>query len=624
VCAYLTAFLAAYPRSWLDRSLAQLPLPPVAVPHNQAIALLLSQAAVAERRLDDKRLLELARRLAAAPALTVDTAEAFGAALEPLVDVLRYATGLRSVSFGGRAFPNFWKRIGAIVAANPHIRALEVADVARPKHFKNFLTMLRKGNAVTDLAFTDVRFDADMVAELLTQLPALPVTRLRFFSPQFASAVLPQVALHPGCFASLRALVVSDEELQLDSMRLMVRAVANSPLDSLAVRDIPVDTAAFFCAISEVADAMRIAELDLTGTTCGAAYAGDARFPDSLATLRLSYVTWEKESLATLLGKQVFPEGIAIDCSRAILSKSQISHLVKGLTVDPPGSQITAIVWNDNPLFVRLMRYFSRLPNLTKLYINRCSIPKGEVSDIIAPLIEVISVPSLVKFKAISTFAELKPYWLLAIKDALAQHPALAIIDISGNPIGDEGMSALLDVLSRNPRISALGCDGMGLSSHHKLIDFFNFLASRPSLRKVKPPKKEIARLTSRCGQKARLEMKAMWKRLHAQIAASQPQGNSTKDESETDLSTIGTSDSPLGAQSLSSPLREASWVFDAEIPCDSSAQEWERLRTRFSYEAITGVAVAPPATVAPRHVRAASSPSVLRSFTNLDLEGLT
>jgi hypothetical protein len=54
----------------------------------------------------------------------------------------------------------------------------------------------------------------------------------------------------------------------------------------------------------------------------------------------------------------------------------------------------------------------------------------------------------------------------------------------------------------------------------------------------------------------------------------------------------------------LAMPMSEdLPWGFDFGIQNHVNAQEWESLRRKFSYEAITGL------TVAPRHVRAASTP---------------
>jgi hypothetical protein len=220
-----------------------------------------------------------------------------------------------------------------------------------------------------------------------------------------------------------------------------------------------------------------------------------------------------------------------------------------------------------------------------------------------------------VKFKAVKSFASLKPAWLTGLKDAFSQHQTLRVLDVSANPVGDDGQWAIQEIVSSNPQLSSLGFDGIEVSSPPKLIELFNFLAHHQGLKKVKRPKKEIERLTAKCGHKAGLEMKAMWKRLHAQIAGSRPsQTSHTTEDLSTDASTVGTTDTTSVSRLSFSVAQTVSWTYDLPAPNDPYALEWESLRRKFSYETITGV------VVAPKHVRAASSPSTLVHFSDVDL----
>ena len=182
---------------------------------------------------------------------------------------------------------------------------------------------------------------------------------------------------------------------------------------------------------------------------------------------------------------------------------------------------------------------------------------------------------------------------LRELKDVLSKHPTLTNLDISGNAIGDAGLTILGEVLRSNKKLAKVAFDEANLSNADVLIGFFNGLDSLDGLHDISRPAKEMARLADKNGKTKARELKESWAKV------SDKRGDSDLARDEDSTGTDASSVLPSDAQSVTTAAQqylEASWDVHIGVDYDGAVGEWEALRQQYSYAKITGVSSVQPA----------------------------
>jgi hypothetical protein len=570
IVSYLKIFMAKFPEFKYDQLPERVVLRELTDLPPQVVSLLLSEAYSQGRRLDEKGMMKFAKLQKRSKELRIDASQPFDASLVPLMGVLVHTTEIEALHFGGKTFEDLWGRLGAIIEGNRGITPVCVFDQRKREKFDVFIKQVKHSRELTGLGFRDVLFKdrmANSVGKLLKKRPGI---HLSFTACQFAVTILPVLEMFAGCLETIRSLTLAEEPLLAGSPVPLLRALGNSWLESLSLRDAQLDINLFFTQLNEVSRALPgLTALDLSGNVIGMAYTGDWKLPARLATLALRRVTWEGKSLLAFLTKQAFPTSeMWVDLSMAGISEAQTFSLAQELPPEMASPPFVELLWEGNPLYVKLVLFFAKFKKLQTLSIANCAIPRSERKGIIGAIASLLASVPLVTFNAQRAFASLRGSWFPGLRGVLANHPTLKSLDIGFNSLGDEGVTVLQAIMTANPRITELGFDGLDVSSVHVLVDLLDTLTRLERVRKIIRPSKEIERLKGRSGGAP--ELRAAW------LAAS----------------AMRVSEETPGEELLEPIQHQATWALQIGLGGQNPPRVWDNLRRRFSYEAITGVAV--------------------------------
>jgi hypothetical protein len=583
---YLTSFLTNYPDFFYEPLPSETADGPIKTKHRQIVNLFLSQAYLTNRRLDEKQFFKFAKSLKHSNLLTIDASQGFTASLVPLVDVVMYATEITAIQFGGRAFNDIWRRTGDIIEANLTIQKIEIFDVKTSKEFETFMTKVSNGKVVSELSFRNVIFK-DTAKIISANLPKTPVTELRFCNCQFAAQLLPEVVRHPGCFSQLKKLSISGDPIPPKSIHDLVASVSGTPIEVLAIQDAQLDLHQFFWQLSDRASTLELTAIDLSANTCPAAYTGSATFPKKLTRLTLRRVTWEGRSLVDILSRQTFLSDLAVDFSEAGLTEAQAVRLFQDLPQQPRAPQYRGLKWESNFLSVQLIAFFAKLTHLRTFSIANCTIPRAERAAIVPVRVTFIGSMQLTSLNVSRALAPIRG-WLPELKVVLAGHNTLAKLDVSFNPVGYEGAGVLVDVMRTNTNLVKVAFDGIELASAQELQRVLDAIAGLQYIPHIQRPSREIERLTAKAGHRIVNDTRAAWEKIKSRMAAPRRPGRGNDSTSDAPPTSDTTSVSLVSV----APHIEATWDVQIDIPGIRTMAEWKELRTCFTYEAITGIAV--------------------------------
>ncbi|OHS96872.1 hypothetical protein TRFO_01944 [Tritrichomonas foetus] len=555
---------------------------------------------------------------------------------EAMSTALMYSPLIKVAKIGGKNFNQLFSRAGSIISLNMGIQDLEIFKFkSSTPQFEYFIRMMQR-SAVSKLSFTNVTIDNNMAKFLAQNLVTLPVSALSFDKCHFGKHILDQIYSQVKIIlssisnvdqnsksnkspsksssnhknsesntvdphedhknANFKELSVNNDIIASSTqITKLVRICCSYSLTSIVLVECQLDISEFFKELNNASINCPIALtlIDLSGNRCSPSYTGLYNLPTTLETLRLKRTVWEGKSLLTFMKKQMYMSMVEVDLSRAYFNaNSQVTEFSVGLPEEPPSTSIRSLRWDNNPIFVKLLNYLSRLKFLQSLTLNNCQLPTNESGkNLLSALAGLVSRTNLQRFSINKTMKQHGNKLMLALKDTLSQHQTLTRLDLSENEIGDDGLTILKDIVTVNTRISRISFDSCKVTVYSSLVSFLSYVAQLPYLTTVSKPRKEMKRLSEQYGKRVAKEIKAAWARVLEKKAGAQ---ENQHDDSATDCSLSTTSALISSATNeVSTVVRQpldASWDIQIGAPYDNAVNEWDALEQKFSFASLTGI----------------------------------
>ena len=552
--------------------------PPMAI-----VDLFLSQS-ILDKSPEYELALLLKRSLNGQRSIRIERGKFSESAVQSLFSALVYAPSIQSVSVCGKGIVDVWGKLVRVISFNHGITSLTLSQCKRGKGLNEFLDCL-SWSTVGELHIKGMELDDATAGYLgerirMTSLSVISFEKCMSKKYSVMRTVLPTFLQTSDCFENIRTIRIVKDRVTPGDMQTIMTLMTKSPVEKLGLVNCQMDLHLFFECMAQNAESITISELDLSANVCPKEFTGKYLLPGSLEFVKLKKVKWEGNSLLHLMGMHDFLSMLEIDVSQAVLTDAQVTQLLDLIPDEPPCQSIKGIRWCFNPLSVKLIQLFSKLKYLKTLSISHCYFPNmTSLESVVESLIDLLSKTNLRKFSIAGTLAPLKGSWMSQMQEVLSHHQTIQHLDISGNAIGDEGISVLREILQINSRISTINFDDQDLSSPDELIAFLRFLAKTESVHSVVEPKAEIRRLTDKTNKHKGHEMTRVWKDVAASKACV-----CDEETVATDLSTASIAYTESSPQLIEKSNPELTWDLELTIPYKDPIWAWEPLKTKYAY----------------------------------------
>ena len=573
----------------------------------QLADLFLSKCKENDEDVDPKLILNLRSDLRHNKPLTIDSSQFSDGKISALCFALTYSPDVSEVTFSGKSFYQLYSRVSKIVTKNSGILDVEIAKYKNTNDFEHFIQSLKKSK-VKFLTFTECNFTTNMAEFLAKNLKETSVKYVSFNGSQFGKNCIETFSNYSP---EIHGLSVRNDVFNSINYFQLVSVCLSETIRRIAINDSNFDIAQFFDAISSNASEIYLKTIDLSGNLCSSNFTGKYILPSTLNKIVLQRTKWEGNSLITLLTHQSYMNKVEIDLSNAFLNNIQLKDFIHLLPESPPESLIKVFIWCNNPIFVKLFSFISKYKYLEKLVLDNCSCPKNEKKTIISALASLVSRVNIKTLSIQNITSEYGNKLIGELMEPLHDHRALAQINVSDNQIGDNGLTMLGDIISRNSIIRSIAFDGCHVQNYKALVSFLVFCAQTPSLKHISKPHKEFTRLFEKFGKGSQevKELKISWSKVSARLKHNRHRRhrkNRNVGVSESDMTTSTVTDtiSTLTASNIvtSSIIINdqisnvgftqllAEWKVDFDLPNYEDIHKWEQLRQDFSYANITGI----------------------------------
>ena len=565
---------------------------------SQIAYLFLSKCKVLKENVDTNFILNLKHDMKNKKSFVIDSSQLSDVKVDAMCSAILNFPYIKKVKFGGKNFNRLYHKVSVIISKNSEIRKLEIFKYRNDHKFIDFVNKLKTSH-ITSLTFTEVDFTQEMSEILTKELPSINLKKINFSGCQFSKIILPE--LQKNFNDSTTDLIIHNDTFSPTQIRNLVMICLSSNITNLVLTDSSIDIKGFFDVLAPNINTFKVEKLDLSGNVCSSIYGSTFPIPKNLKTLILQRITWEGDSLISFLSKQVFDSEIELDLTRSYLTNDQVVNLMKYLP-ENSSANIVKFNWSNNPIFLKLFNYISKLENLRELTLDNCIYPSvdrkpdkyNERKAILLAFVDLISNLNVKKLSIKGTMKDYGKNLMVAAKNALIENQTITSLHIDDNSITDEGLSILKTVLLENKVIKCISFDCCDLKNYQSLISFINSISTIPNLKHISKPQAEISRLSELNGKKAAREIKAAW----SSIDANRNQEKKFCDESSSCRSSNSLASSTMMFVSTNDmneiyvPMThlEAEWESGFDMPYDGSVNEWSSLKQLYSYENITGI----------------------------------
>lgn len=560
---------------------------------SKILDLFLSKCKALGENVDPQFLINFKHKLSHKYSITIDSSQFNDAKIDAICFALSYSPYMKKLKIGGKNFDGLFHQLASIISLNFGIKRIEIFKHKTDCGLDSFLEKLQKSK-VNKLVFSEVTFNQSNADVFMEKINELPLQTLSFSRSQFGKTLLP--FFKRPLSESISQFIIQNDVIQKEQIEPLIKFSLTSNLSSLTITDCNIDISHVFSVFPTTS---KITKIDLSGNMCGKDFTGTYSIPSTMKKIILQRITWEGDSLAIFLSKQVYLDRIELDLSSAYLTGEQIIAFKKSLPENPTSPNIINLAWNNNPIFQKFLNFISKFTYLQQLTLDNCETPLNEKKAFLHILSTLISSTNLQHFSISNTFREYGTKLMITLRDVLCEHQTLNSICVSDNSIGDEGLIILKEIVTINTRIRSISFDGCNVQNYQTLAVFLSEVSQLPYLKHISKPRKEFARLGEIYGKRASRELKNAW------ICITETRSQNDDNESESDnhniqsdhsttsttsaliSNTVDTTESQLVMTRL-----EVDWDPNIELDYDGSAKEWKSLNEQFSYANITGIDV--------------------------------
>lgn len=515
-----------------------------------------------------------------------------------LLAIVPYAKYVTRLELCGKGVGDAWARAGDIVRMNQNIRELTMSAIKKKKEtFPMFVSGLRESN-VSCLKLRETQIEESMLTEFMMNV-----------GPRLSDVEFQKVTMKKGSFSSLfatkciepamgtfvrRINKLSFIRIPIETRRVsaFVKLLEDGQLTRMSLIECDINVTRFMKEVGMFSpdnENIKIAQLDLSGNRCSAAYTGDYNVPSSLSFLKLARIKWEGESLFNVLARQKYRSTqITVDLSQAVVDSKQMAQVVNQLPDEPPHEGIRGFLWNGNALSKSLLGYLAKLKYLQVLSISHCTCSGREtVEDVVAGVCGILRVIHLKKLYIAGSLKRLKDKAMTPFYVVLREHSTMAELDVSGNNIGDNGLNQLMNIVKDSgTHIEVLEFDDCN-ATMAGMCNFLRQISTLHWLHGIVRPRREFVRLSEKTPKRAP-ELREAWELVAKRKADTERPGG--LDYTETDNVVTDITDITSSAIITQQPL-EVTWDvnFDNLRGGSFDVSEWEAMRNAYAYVAISG-----------------------------------
>lgn len=238
----------------------------------------------------------------------------------------------------------------------------------------------------------------------------------------------------------------------------------------------------------------------------------------SINNFTFTHVRWENYSLISMWCRILnhIPQNnfITMDLSYALTGPQSWSSFFQAYCASPAQS-IKSINWSGNQISPVFLQFLAKCQNLSQVYLDDCYTAQT-YNSFISPFAEMMKTNSCITDLYMRAFDDTTraDSSLSRFLEILSSNQAILYLDLSGQPLGEQGLATLATFISNNKNLKTVKFDGSLNVSIDSLMNFFNKIMQRGVPINIEWPFAEIAKLRSISGIPASniSKLRQLWK----------------------------------------------------------------------------------------------------------------
>ena len=370
------------------------------------------------------------------------------------------------------------------------IRSISFVGQKQPQ-FLSFLEKFKQmqKKKLRAISFTNLELAEQDVAPIASFIQSNNITSLGFHSAfDYEAQKFFYTKILVSNIAQKLTILNLDNTKNVDLQKL-IPLIQNVTLLSLA-----------FCNL-QVADALRtiatskfpnLKFLNLSGNISATSPTDNCMIPKQLYSLMLNNIEWHNTSLVDML-KVIFSKGLEpfkLSISYAA-TRHDVWPYVFDLFAQTNYRSLTAFTWDGNPIHKNLFVFLHANSFLDYLSLSECF--HHEIKESVADLANFIDSTSRLKFLILRGSNKNHVGQMCGpLFRSVAMSPSIVHFDITGNQIGDAGISQFRTLITNNKILQVVALDGSQPDDPMLFLEAYNIAAQNKNRVHVSFPIEDV------------------------------------------------------------------------------------------------------------------------------------